>query len=218
MCPPSLYSQMDHLSNCSHVSSISGENDCDQDCLSPSLKDLDVGKFDLTSHTHLPAVSVQSNKCHGSSTPLTWRGLPRGLVGSQLQAPAQMKWSSAGSGTEARHAQSLMKIDEDCPSCSNSGPSSGRQAPEESESLPEICRPKPGANGGALFEKCDESQELPGAGMRGCAFSKPARGQSDVNAPLPVLKSAQQSSNDVITSCALCFEMETWENLWGKML
>ena len=37
---------------------------CDQDCLCPSLmhlEDLDVGNVDLTSHIHVPAVSVQSN-------------------------------------------------------------------------------------------------------------------------------------------------------------
>ena len=75
---------------------------------------------------------------------------------------------------------------------------SGRQAPVKSESLPETCRPKPGLNGDALFEKCDESQESLGAGMRGCAFSEPARWQRGGqryprrNVPLPVLKSAQK--------------------------
>ena len=86
-----------------------------------------------------------------------------------------MKWSSAGNGTEARHAQSPTKIDEDCPRCSISRPLSRRQAPVESESLPEICSPVPGANSGVLFEKCHEFQESHGVGTRGCASSRQAR-------------------------------------------
>ena len=44
--------------------------------------------------------------------PLTWRGLPTGLVGSQLLDESQNRWSSSGSGREARHAQSPTKFDE----------------------------------------------------------------------------------------------------------
>ena len=43
--------------------------------------------------------------CHGSLAPLAWCGLPPCLVGSQLLDSAQMKWPSAGNGTETRHAQ-----------------------------------------------------------------------------------------------------------------
>ena len=91
--------------------------------------------------------------CHVSLAPLTWRGLPPGLVGPQLLDATQMQWSSAGSGTEARHAQSPTKTGENCPNCSISDPSSTRHAPVESESLPEICNPMPDANSGVMSEK-----------------------------------------------------------------
>ena len=77
--------------------------------LSRSLKHLDVGEVDLTSHIHVPAVNVQSyarNDCtggfghpmgHVSSLPSTWCGLPPGLVESQLLGGSQSQWSSAGS-------------------------------------------------------------------------------------------------------------------------
>ena len=55
---------------------------------------------------------------HGFCAPLTFCRLPRELVGSKLLDDSQMQWSPAESGTEARHAQSSTKIDQDCPSCS----------------------------------------------------------------------------------------------------
>ena len=57
------------------------------------------------------AVEVLGIRCVVSGT------LP-GLLGSQLLDESQTRWSSAGSGTEARHVQSLIKIDEHCPSYS----------------------------------------------------------------------------------------------------
>ena len=91
---------------------------------------------------HWPSVSetgdciggLGKERCHDSFAPLTCGELPPGFVGSQLLDESQMQWSSAGSGTEARHARSPTKIDENCSSCSNSGASSRRQAPVESES------------------------------------------------------------------------------------
>ena len=68
-----------------------------------------------------------------------------------------MQWSSAGSGTEACHARSPTKVDENCPNCSISGLSSRRQAPVESDSK--------------------DVQEFGGAGTRSCASSRPARWQ-----------------------------------------
>ena len=75
--------------------------------------------------------SFENPMGHVSWVPSTWCGLPPDLVGSQLLDESQMQWSSAGSGTEARYAQSLTKIDENCPTCSISGPSSRRQVPVE---------------------------------------------------------------------------------------
>ena len=63
------------------------------------------------------------------------------------------------------------------PNCSTSGASSRRQAPVESESLPEICDPVPDAKGGVLREKCNGVQGSRGAGTRSCASSRPARWQ-----------------------------------------
>ena len=81
--------------------------------------------------------------CHGSLAPLTWCGLPPGLVGSPLLDAAHIKWPSAGNVAEGRHAHSSTMIDETRPICSISRPSSKRQAPVESESLPGICSPVP---------------------------------------------------------------------------
>ena len=50
--------------------------------------------------------------CHVSLVPVTWCGPLLGLVGSQLLDESQMRWSSGGSGTEARSAERLMKIDD----------------------------------------------------------------------------------------------------------
>ena len=74
-------------------------------------------------------------------------------------------------------AVSYMKIDEKLPSCSISSHSSRRQGPVECESLPGIWSPVSDANGDALFKKCDDFQESQGAGIRGCAVSRPARWQ-----------------------------------------
>ena len=111
----------------------------DQDCFSPSLMHLDVGEVNLTSHIHVPAVSVHSHvpsnvlsNCkghaavpllgrmiafsgsmsHGSCTPLTFSGLPLGLVGSQCLDESQMQWLSAETGAEARNARSPTKVSE----------------------------------------------------------------------------------------------------------
>ena len=55
----------------------------DQDCSSPSLMRLDVGAVDLTSHIHVPAVSVQSHapsddlsNCKGHAPAVSSHGLP----------------------------------------------------------------------------------------------------------------------------------------------
>ena len=88
----------------------------------------------------------------GSLAPLTFCGRPTGLVGSQFLDESQIRWSSAGSATEARHAQSLTKIGEHCPCRSISGLSSKRQALVESEFLPEICNPMPDASSGTLAD------------------------------------------------------------------
>ena len=49
----------------------------------------------------------------------------------------RMHRSSAGGDTRAWHARSPTEIDENCPSCTISGPSLKRQAPVASQSLPE---------------------------------------------------------------------------------
>ena len=98
--------------------------------------------------------------CHVSLIPLTWCGLLLGLVGLQLLDGSQIRWSSSGTGAEARDAQHLVRIDENCLGCSISGTSSGRQAPVESESLPEICSPMPDASSSGLSKKFDESKSL----------------------------------------------------------
>ena len=82
---------------------------------------------------------------------------PRGLVGLHLLGASQVRWSSAGCSIEALHAQGLIKIDEHCPGCSISGPSSTRQVPVVSEILPEICSPMFDTSSGGLGENYDES-------------------------------------------------------------
>ena len=42
--------------------------------------------------------------------PLTWRVLSPGLFGSQFLDESQIRWSSSGSGTKARHAQGLVNF------------------------------------------------------------------------------------------------------------
>ena len=54
---------------------------------------------------------------------------------------------------------------------------SRRQAPVESESLPEICNPMPDAEGGVLSEGCDGVHESRGAGTRSCASSSQRGGE-----------------------------------------
>ena len=112
---------------------------------------------------------------HVSSVSSMWCGLPPGLVGSQLLGESQSRFSSAGCSTESRHAQSLIKIDENCPGSSISGPSSRRQAPVVSEFLPEICSPMPAASSGALAEKYDELEGSREVGASGYARLRPAR-------------------------------------------
>ena len=85
-----------------------------------------------------------------------------------------MQQNSAGDGTEACHARSLIDVDE-CPEHSNSGPSSRRQAPVESESSPEVSDMAPDATGGTLSEECTCVQESGGAGTRSCASARLAR-------------------------------------------
>ena len=56
----------------------------------------------------------------GSYAPMTFCGLPPGLVESQFLDESQMQWSSAD--TKPCHAQILMEINEQCPNYSNSDP------------------------------------------------------------------------------------------------
>ena len=162
-----------------------------QDCLSPSLMHLDVGEVDLTSFIHVPAMIVPSHAptedpsdCAGHAAAVPSRrssvtgrddctggsgiqmghvSSPRGLVGLHLLGASQVRWSSAGCSIEALHAQGLIKIDENCPGCSISGPSSTRQVPVVSEILPEICSPMPDTSSGALGENYDESHGFRGS-------------------------------------------------------
>ena len=131
---------------------------CDQSCLPPSWMDLDIGKADLTSHTHVPAMSVQSchnrmisllhwtccgcfisklfsffremvaqRSCLHGSSDVVW-ATPC-LFGSQFLDESQIRWSSFGSSAKARHAQGLVNINQNFPSCLISGPSSGHKRP-----------------------------------------------------------------------------------------
>ena len=59
-----------------------------------------------------------------------------------------------GSGTETRDAQSLFKIDENCPSWLISDPSSERTAPLENVSMPKICSPLRVASCGERVWSC----------------------------------------------------------------
>ena len=118
---------------------------CDRDCLSPSLTHLDAGTADLATHvrvaavSHVPsddlsnytghaaAVSSQrssvngKNNCissltsQGSFAPMTFCGLPLGLVESQFLDESQMQWSSADIDTEPCHARSPTEIFEKMP-------------------------------------------------------------------------------------------------------
>ena len=137
MTRPSLFSPRP----CIALDTIFTNTDMRPILLSRSLKHLDVGEVDLTSHIHVPAMNVQSyarNDCtggfghpmgHVSSLPSTWCGLPPGLVESQLLGGSQSQWSSAGSGRENCHAQSLMKIHGDGPSFSISAPPPNARIP-----------------------------------------------------------------------------------------
>ena len=66
--------------------------------------------------TRLRTTFSKKEKCGpGCMGPVTWCGLLPGLVGSQFQNEPQIRWSSLGSGTEARHAQSLVNINQNYP-------------------------------------------------------------------------------------------------------
>ena len=114
---------------------------------------------------------------HVSSVNSTWCGPPPGLVGSQLLGGSQIRRSSACGGTEAHHAQSLMTIHENCPSCPISHPLSRRQALVESESLSDICAPVPSAKADISSKVCNSVRKSRGAGTQSCASSRPARWQ-----------------------------------------
>ena len=119
--------------------------------------------------------------CHVSLVLLTWCGLLPGLVRSQLLDESQTRWSSAGSGTDARHT----KIDEHTPSCSISGPPPDVKRLSR-VSLPRICSPMPDASCGDLSEN-----ELL-RDFRGQPAGKEEDSESsDENEPLPVLMSAR---------------------------
>ena len=64
-----------------------------------------------------------------SLRPWAWCRLFPGLVGLQLLNESQIQWSSAGSGTENRHARSLKNFGKNCPSCSISGPPPNARRP-----------------------------------------------------------------------------------------
>ena len=117
----------------------------DQNCFSTSLMNLNIGKADLTFHTHVPAMSVQS--CHNRMIfqfardmlrlshhqtifhfveeviaqrcefqgPVTFRGLPFSLFRCQFLGESQVRWSPSGSGAKAHRTQSLVNINENCP-------------------------------------------------------------------------------------------------------
>ena len=70
-------------------------------------------------------------------------GLVPGLVESQFLHASP----SADIDTEPCHARSPTEVNEKCPDYSNSGPSSRRQAPVESEFLPKIYDPVPDPKG-----------------------------------------------------------------------
>ena len=113
---------------------------CDQDFLSHSLIHLDVGEVDLTSHIHVLAMSVQISpasddlctghaaavESHSSSvivrndcTRRLWKSKCHVLIdpldvvwATSWLDESQIRWSLAVWSTEAGHAQSLVRIDE----------------------------------------------------------------------------------------------------------
>ena len=89
-----------------------------------------------------------------------------------------MQWSFADIDTEPSQARSPTEVNDKCQDYSNSDPSSRRQAPVESVSLPEIFDLVPDAEGGFLSEECDDVQKSRGAGTRSCVSSFPARWQT----------------------------------------
>ena len=71
----------------------------------------------LTLHLEsiVPAVSVHA------CAPMTFCGLPPGLVESHFLDESQMQWSSADVDTEPCHARSPTEVNEKCPDYSTSG-------------------------------------------------------------------------------------------------
>ena len=95
----------------------------DQDCSSPAPMHLDGGQVDFRSH-----VDVQSFAPSDALSNFTGYAAAR----SHFLNETQVERFPAGDGTEVGHAQSLTKVNEQCPTYSDAGPSSRRQAPVES--------------------------------------------------------------------------------------
>ena len=93
--------------------------------------------------------------------PLTCCGLHLCLFGSQFLDESQIRWSSSRSVAEARHAQGLVNIIENCPICLMSGPSSGHEL-----SSPKVCYTLPVASCGNLTEPCGRFKRSRTAGSQ----------------------------------------------------
>ena len=123
---------------------------------------------DLSSCTgHAAAVLFRRNGCiggfekqmsHGSLAPLTWCGLPAGVVGSQFLDESQMQWSSAGSGTTLTPPPDAKRPSKVSP-CQKSG----------------IRCPTPKM--ASCLKSVTMSKVSPGAGTRSCSSSREGRWQ-----------------------------------------
>ena len=112
--------------------------------------------------------------CHVPMGPLTWCGLPPGLVGSQLLDKSQIRWSRTESHEDLWKLSQFLDF----------GP-----ALVESKSLPKAGSAMPDASSDGLSEKFEKFQESREAG------AKPAGKEDDSETsvesePLPVPKSA----------------------------
>ena len=119
---------------------------CDQNCLTSSWMDVPtisaqschtrmIPPFarDMLRLFHLQALLIIArnglHRGHVYMCPVTWCGLLLGSFELQFLDESQIWWSSSGSGTEARHAQSLININENYSNCLISGTSSGHRRP-----------------------------------------------------------------------------------------
>ena len=149
---------------------VSRARTCHQDCFSPLLMHLDVGKVDLTSHTHVPAVIVQSYApsddpyyCAGHAAPSHLKGLP--LLG-EMTAPkvSEIRWVMSLRSLDVVWATSWLGwiaiSDESQMQWSSAGKPAMREVPRRSMKTVRVARfraPPPDAKRQSRVSPCPKS-------------------------------------------------------------